>query len=215
MSEAGLPVVQQIYALDDPNKAWLRVFGMRWSKTLRNRLRYWVRVRSWLVVYCGAVWPRSVSDLINYIEDSVKMGCTITLIDETQAALSVLEQVGRVPESEQLSRDTLWRSHISAWKVELDGRGEPRGAAQPFSVAIPIALELVVGDTDQSFYKRLMAWTMLIGVWGCMRADDIQSVAPESVRVDHEAFEVEDNWTTQAAWAGARICATGYYYYWD
>ena len=132
LSEAGLPVVQQIYALDDPNKAWLRVFGMRRSKTLRNRLRYWVRFRSWLVAYCGAVWPRSVADLINYIEDSVKMGCTITLIDETQAALSVLEQVGRVLESEQLSRDSLWRSHISAWKVELDGRGEPRGAAQPF-----------------------------------------------------------------------------------
>ena len=80
LSEAGLPVVQQIYALDDPNKAWLRVFGMRRSKALRNRLRYWVGVRSWLVAYCGAVWPRSVSDLINYFEDSVKMGCTITLI---------------------------------------------------------------------------------------------------------------------------------------
>ena len=97
LSEAGLPVVQQIYALDDPNRAWLRVFGMRRSKTLRNRLRYWLRFRSWHVAYCGAVWPRRVSDLINYIEDSVKLGCTITLIDETQAALSVLEQVGRVP----------------------------------------------------------------------------------------------------------------------
>ena len=183
LSEAGLPVVQQIYTLDDPNKAWLRVFGMRRSKTLRNRLRYWVRFRSWLVAYCGAVWPRRVADLINYIEDSVKMGCTITLIDETQAALSVLEQVGRVPEDEQLSRDALWRSHISAWKVELDGRGEPRGPAQPFTVAILIALELVVGDVDQSFYKRLVSWTMLLGVWGCMRVDDIQSVAPESVRV--------------------------------
>ena len=183
LSEAGLPVVPQIYALDDPNKAWLRVFGMRRSKTLRNRLRYWLRFRSWLVAYCGAVWPRRVSDLINYIEDSVKLGCTITLIDETQAALSVLEQVGRVPEGEQLNRDQLWRSHISAWKVELDGRGEPRGPAQPFTVAILIALELVVGDTDHSFYKRLIAWTMLLGVWGCMRTDDIQSVAPESVRV--------------------------------
>ena len=52
LSEAGLPV-------DDPNKAWLRVFGMRRSKTLRNRLRYWARFRSWLVAYCGAVWPRT------------------------------------------------------------------------------------------------------------------------------------------------------------
>ena len=91
--------------------------------------------------------------------------------------------VGRVPEGEQLSRDSLSRYRISAWKVELDGRGEPRGAAQPYSVAILIALELVLGDTDQSFSRRLMAWTMLIGVWGCMRVDDIQSVAPESVRV--------------------------------
>ena len=82
-----------------------------------------------------------------------------------------------------MNRDQLWRSHISAWKVELDGRGEPTGPAHPFSVAILIALELVVGDTDQSCYKRLISWTMLLGVWGCMRTDDIQSVAPESVRV--------------------------------
>ena len=35
----------QIEALQDPNKAWLRLFGARRSKTLRNRYRSWNRFR--------------------------------------------------------------------------------------------------------------------------------------------------------------------------
>ena len=69
ISEAGLPVVYQVQQFDDPNKAWKRIFGARRGKTLRNRFRSWCKYRLWLVAYAGVLWPRSVADLVNYIED--------------------------------------------------------------------------------------------------------------------------------------------------
>ena len=63
------------------------------------------KVRSWLVAYNGQVCPKSVSDMVNSLEDSIAMGSTISLVKETQAALTVLEQVGRVPEANQICRD--------------------------------------------------------------------------------------------------------------
>ena len=42
LEEARLPVVSHIAMLDNPNKAWSRIFGARRSKTLRNRFRAWI-----------------------------------------------------------------------------------------------------------------------------------------------------------------------------
>ena len=87
LKEACLPVVDHISLLDNPDKAWSRIFGARRSKTLRNRFRAWSEVRSWLVAYNAQVWPKSVSDMINFMEDNIAMGATLSLMNETQAAL--------------------------------------------------------------------------------------------------------------------------------
>ena len=109
--EACLPVVFQIEGLDNPNKAWTRLFGSRRGKTLRNRVRSWNRYRAWLVSYAGRVWPSSLADLVNYVEESISSGCSLSLHDELQASLVLLERTGRVPEGSQLSMDSTWR-HI-------------------------------------------------------------------------------------------------------
>lgn len=191
IEEAGLPIVAQIQQLDDPNKSWKRIFGNRRSKTLRNRLRAWTKFRMWLVAYSGRVWPGSVSDLIKYVEDRIQEGCPRTLPDELQAALVVLEQTGRVPDSEKLSSDTLWTSHMKSWVSELKADTVPRGSAPPYTVAILVALELVVIDTDAGFYDRVLAWTMLVAVWACMRVDDIQNILPESLKVSTRGLTVK------------------------
>ena len=72
----------------------------------------------WLVAYAGVVWPRDISDLVNYVEEMLKVGAPISLHGELQASLVLLEQVGRVPEHRQLSKDGTWKSHLSAWDVQ-------------------------------------------------------------------------------------------------
>lgn len=188
---AGLPVVAQIQQLDNPSKAWKRIFGNRRAKTLRNRLRAWSKYRQWLVAYSAREWPASVSDLIKYVEDRINEGCPRTLPDELQAALVVLEQTGRVPDSDKLSTDSLWVSHMKSWSAELKESVEPRGTAPPYTVAILISLELLVTDDEACFYDRVIGWAMLLAVWACMRVDDVQNILPESVKVSTRGLTVK------------------------
>ena len=191
IKEACLPVVYQIEQLDNQNIAWERIFGSRRSKTLRNRFRSWNKFRMWLIASAGVVWPRDIRDLVNYVEELLQVGAPMSLHGELQAALVLMEQVGRVPESRQLSRDGTWKSHLSAWDVEQEKGCRPRGAAPPFTVAILIALELTVCNIDIEFYRRAVAWIMLVATWASMRTDDIQRVAPESLRLSNRGFSMK------------------------
>ena len=153
ITEAGLPVVNQILQLDDPNKSWKRIFGSRRGKTLRNRFRSWNKYRLWLVAYAGVVWPRSLADLVNYVEECIHVGCPISIHSELQAALVLLERAGRVPECNQLSLDPTWKSHLQSWSVELSSNSRPRGSAPPYTVSILLALEMLVMDTEKDFIQ--------------------------------------------------------------
>eukprot|EP00435_Cladocopium_sp_Y103_P035770 s3778_g9.t1 len=190
INEACLPVVNQISLLDDPDKAWLRVFGARRGKTLRNRARSWNRFRMWLVAYSGAVWPKTIADLINYVEECIQVGCALTIHTELQASLVLLERAGRVPECRQLSMDPTWKAHLQSWSQELSSNSRPRGSAPPYTVSILIALELLVMDIQRDYYAGVIAWCMLVATWGCMRVDDIQCIMPETMKLSPRGFSV-------------------------
>lgn len=87
IKEAALPITYQIELLDKPELAWQRAFGARRSRTLRNRLRVWNKFRSWLNASFGIVWPKSVSDIINYVEEMMEAGCAIMFPTELVASL--------------------------------------------------------------------------------------------------------------------------------
>ena len=191
LKEACMPVVYQIEQLHYQNLAWERIFGSRRAKTLRNRFRAWSKYRMWLIAFAGVVWPREISDLVNYVEEMLKVGAPISLHGELRASLVLLEQVGRVPGPRQLSRDGTWKSHLSAWDVEQDKGSRPHGSAQPYTVAVLIELELTVCNTECEFYRRVVAWIMLIASWACMRVDDVQRVVPESLRLSTCGFSMK------------------------
>ena len=48
IEEAGLPAVERVRAMGDPNAVWLRAFGARRGNTLKNRCRSWAPVREWM-----------------------------------------------------------------------------------------------------------------------------------------------------------------------
>eukprot|EP00435_Cladocopium_sp_Y103_P016219 s4687_g4.t1 len=190
INEAFLPVVSQIEQLDDPNKAWKRVFGARRGKTLRNRVRSWNKFRMWLIAYAGVVWPRSLADLVNYVEECVQVGCSLSIHTELQASLVLLERSGRVPECKQLSLDPTWKAHLQSWSLELSSNSRPRGSAPPYAVSILLALEILVMDTQMDYYARVIGWCMLLATWGCMRVDDLQCIMPETMKLSPRGFSV-------------------------
>ena len=188
VKEACLPVTFQLELLQDPNRAWIRVFGNRRSKTLRNRLRAWQKFRNWYVAFAGLVWPKSIAPLVAFVEERIDEGCSYSCPGELQAALTVLEQVGRVPEDKRCSNDATWLAHLSSWKLELESKSRVPKPAKPYTVAILVSLEVFVLDEEQDVYFRFIAWTMLLACWTSMRVDDIQNVLPETLKISRRSF---------------------------
>ena len=158
ISEACLPVSLCIESLDDSQRAWVRIFGRRRSRTLRNRVRAWARYRRWLVAAMGYVWPKSLSDVVNYIEEWIAKGAPKSAPVEFNSALALLEDVGRAPDTAKLTKDPVWQAHMKSWAVGLNKGACGRGPAPPFTVAIVLTLELFVCDSDEPFYMRFIAW---------------------------------------------------------
>ena len=188
VKEACLPVTFQLELLQDPNRAWIRIFGNRRSKTLRNRLRAWQKFRSWYLAFAGLVWPKSIAPLVAYVEERIDEGCSYSCPGELQAALTVLEQVGRVPEDKRCSNDATWMAHLSSWKLELETRSRVPKPAKPYTVAILVSLEVFVMDEEHEVYFRFIAWTILLACWTSMRVDDIQNVLPETLKISRRGF---------------------------
>jgi len=190
VQEAGLPVCRYIERLQDPDKAWNRLFGARRANTLRNRVRAWHRFRDWLVATHNRVWPDSAIDLINYVEEARLETPAKSLPGELQASLVVLETCGRVNEGDHLSRDQLWLQHLASWRVEAETGMRPPKSAQPYTVAMIISLELSVLDVEISFYQRLISWVILLSSWASMRLDDVQSILPQSMKLSRRGLTV-------------------------
>ncbi|CAE7249029.1 unnamed protein product [Symbiodinium sp. CCMP2592] len=131
-------------------------------------------------------------------------GAGKTTIDAFAAALSVLEQVGRVGEGDMLSRDPTWVSYSKNVTAELVEKGPvPHQAAQP-TVAMALSLELYVFDEDRARYARAMAFVALLMLWGSMRSDDVQCMRPESMRLTIEGLSCK-LWKTKTTGPDRRI----------
>ena len=188
IEESCLPVALQIVALDKPEIAWLRVWGSRRAKTLRNRFRAWNKFRSWLNAPYGVVWPKDATQVVNFIEELIDYGCPVSYPNELLAALSLLEQVGKVPDSRRIAGDPFLQEHLKSWKVALSGSGKERGPARPYTVAIMTSLELLVVNEETDHYFRFVGWLMLLASWTSLRVDDIQSIQPESLRLSNRGL---------------------------
>ena len=68
-------------------------------------------------------------------------GCTFSC-PELHASLTILEQIGRVPDDKRCSNDATWMSHLASWKLELEMKGRAPKAAKPYTVAILVSLEI-------------------------------------------------------------------------
>eukprot|EP00435_Cladocopium_sp_Y103_P069853 s777_g34.t1 len=116
----------------------------------------------------------------------VKDGCGHTIPEGLQASLlSLIEQLGRVPEDAWISEDSLWKGHVKSWTAELAEDAPPRKPAEMFTVAIVLALELTVVDETEMLFSRALAWIVLCMVWGAMRCDDVQAVLPHRMMLSN------------------------------
>ena len=175
---AKLPVVQIVESLDDPFSGWVHLFAARRANTLKNRYKSWRPFQNWLELHRGRIFPLNCKDIIDYMQFRVDEGCGKTVPESFSIALNLIEVLGRVPEDQQLSKESLWLGHVKSWSAELAADSPPRRPAEMYTVAMIVALELTVEDEFETIFARALAWVVLVMVWGALRCDDIQSVLP-------------------------------------
>ena len=202
--EAKAPIVTILQGVSEPEEACVRIFGTRRSKTLRNRFHSWNKFSRWLETSKGRRWPSGLQDLLDYATEAVKEGAGKTTLEAFAASLAVLEQVGKFDEGEMLSRDSTWIAFSKNVTAELVEKGPTlHQAAQP-TVAMALSLELFLGDNERPKYARAIAFVALAMLWGSMRADDVQCMRPESMRLTIEGFSCK-LWKTKTTGPDRRV----------
>ena len=186
--EADLPLVQVIQSTSSPSAAWLKVFGRRRANTLRNRFRTWKNVRVWMSCNKGYVFPRSVQDMLDYLEEVCSdegnlVRCGKSVPNSVAAALHLLEHVGMVEDS--ISSNVLWNNTLQYWNTALSVGRTARKVAPLFPVAIIMSMELYVCDISQPLYLRALAWLWLLMHWCSLRADDCQGLDTHRMLMTH------------------------------
>ncbi len=173
IAESTLPAKQVAESTEDPSSTWVRLVGNRRSRTLRQSARAWQKFRDWLMVTRGSPWPSSVSQVVDYLEERMLEPCGPTVPGSLLSALQLLETVGGAERERRLGLSPILINVTKNMKKELSVGGPPRRTAPVFTVAMVIAAELVVTDPETEVVLRMMAYILLLMVWGAMRTDDV------------------------------------------
>ncbi|CAE7280515.1 unnamed protein product [Symbiodinium sp. CCMP2592] len=180
--EAGFPAASRIDAMSNPEAAWVRAFGSRRAKTLKNRAVVWHKLAEWLQATYSVCWPQSAEVVLQYLEERHEISpLGKTVPGGVLSSLGLLEQVGQVDVPSRLSEDTLLIEGVRSWKVELEKDSAPVKQAPMFPVIILLACELVVCNTSADTWSRFYAFVILLQVWATLRVDDLQNINPASI----------------------------------
>ncbi|OLP93493.1 hypothetical protein AK812_SmicGene24578 [Symbiodinium microadriaticum] len=118
-------------------------------------------------------------------------GCGKTVLESFQASLTVIETVGRVPESSQISQDPTWQAQLKSYTADLVASSAPEQPAHMFTTCMLVALEVLVCTTDEPPYLRALGFVVLLMVWGSLRADDVQGLLPQTMQLDERGLSIE------------------------
>lgn len=173
VAEAELPAKKIAEATMDPAATWLRLCGNRRARTLRQGVRSWEKFSIWLKLAKGVAWPNGPSDIIDYLEERALEPCGPTIPGSLLMALQLVEAVGGVPRGERLGYDSMVLNVVQNLKKQLEVGSPPKKTAPVFTVATVMSLELLVIDASETMVARVLAWSLLIMVWGSLRTDDL------------------------------------------
>ena len=180
--EAGLPAAARIDSMSNPETSWIRAFGSRRAKTLKNRAMAWRKLGAWLRVTFAVCWPRSAEEVLQYLEERHELSpLGKTIPSGILSTLGLLELVGQVEPSARLSEDMLLVEGVRSWKAELEQDAAPVKQAPMYPIIVLLACELVVCDPSACLGARFYSFVLLLLVWATLRVDDLQNVNPASV----------------------------------
>ena len=120
--------MERLAALGDSQATWLRIFGNRRGKTLRNRARSWKPVRDWLQITYGIPWASDAGQILKYLEERHAVAPLAKTVPRAiLASISLLEVVGMVPAEQRLCED---QPAARKYSFVERGAGNGKGASE-------------------------------------------------------------------------------------
>lgn len=190
VQEAGLPVVAKAATASDPLGALQHIAGARRSKTIRSRVRTWLKLSEWLQLSWGVSYPKSVGNLIDYLTDVFNGGCGRSVPESIAGALAFIEQAGDVPLLSRFSHDTLWLRTVQDVKASLVKGNTKVQKAPQFTIAMVVALELLIMNLDKPLFVRALGWFRLLKLWCSLRFGDTLGMLPERMVMNRSGLKI-------------------------
>ena len=184
IEESRLPVSERMEAINADSKAWIRLFGGRRGKSLRNRAREWAAFREWLQATHGESWPSDVGRILRYLEERHEIKPIGKSVPRALlASIALLETVGQVTPDNRFSCDPILVETVRSWTTDLEAASPGVRQAPLYTIAIMLSMELLLCTTSQAQGLRFVAFCGLLMTWSTLRADDLQHVDIKSVRL--------------------------------
>ena len=170
--DSPMPAKEIVEATGDPVTTWIRLCGSRRARTLRQAARSWHKFYEWLQLAYGVTWPRSEGQIIDYLEERALEPCGHTVPSSLLQSLQLLESVGGQDKEKRLGGSPILFNVVKNLEKDLATGGPPRKTAPVFTVAMVMSAEFLV-VSHQGDVARMMAYIMLLMVWGALRTDDV------------------------------------------
>ncbi|CAE8598861.1 unnamed protein product [Polarella glacialis] len=179
---AGLPSAGIVAGSLQPEQMALKLAaGMRTS-TLKGRLSEHRRMARWLLPVFGHSFPMEPVELLDYLLERSSEPCGPSVPSSVLSMVAFFERVGGVPSASRVSGHGLVQALVDDLKLSLRSElpSPTRKAPQYFTCMI-VCWELVVVNTGELTYTRLVAWCKLVKVWAAMRTSDTDCCPPSKM----------------------------------
>ena len=203
ISVAPVPAVREATGMEDPVLYLQSLVGRARPSTVRLRVRDWAKYVRWLTLRTGS-WPQCPRDVVEYLWAQVRENPAKTFPGRFLGTLAWFEKRSGLPEGQRWHFHDAVKRCFEKVMVDLDEAGLGRKRAPRFPLVLLCALEGMVLDSSALPVLRVVAWTRLLKVYGVLRADDLQRLAPENARLQDGGF-VGNLTRTKTSGAGKKV----------
>ena len=180
---AGAPSVRDNEGSEDLKTTVQALVGRARPGTVRLRVRSWEGFTRWLVMSKGRMWLASARDIIDCVKDMVGLPAPASFPAQFGGAISWIMSRSGFDDVDDIISDPMLRNALQWAEAELANDMLQVRKAPRFPVVILVALELKVVDGQAPLVLRVFAWVRLLKVYGGLRWDDIQRLAPRAVEL--------------------------------
>jgi hypothetical protein len=181
-----------------------RAAGKLRPKTIRLRLRTFLKFQCWLRLASGVNFPSSIVQVTDYVEERFAEPCPRTVPQSVLDSLAFMEDKGGVARQDRLSLDPSLLNTIQCMTKDLEKYSTLTAKAPPHLIVTMISLELYVCNVEHEAYPRAFAWLKLVKIWAALRTDDVAGLWPGCMLLTSRGLQ---GWLdrTKTSGAGRRI----------